>query len=316
MAKAFASRGDMAAKKVTFEKIGEGAYSYSAEGDPTSGVIVGDDAVMVIDTRSTPVAAQDLIKRVRRVTRKPIKYVVLTHYHAVRVLGASAYKADHIVCSEMTLDLIKERGKQDYKSEVERFPRLFESVESVPGLTWPTMTFKERMTIWLGKVEVRLMHLGKGHTKGDIVAWMPKQKILFSGDLVENGATPYAGDAYITEWPDTLKAVRALKPRRLVPGRGDALKTPAQCEKAIAGTEDFLRSLRRNVERGVKARKDLKGTYDSTVKNLRRKFGDWAIFEHCMPFDITRCYDEVTGTYDPRIWTAKRDIEMWKALQD
>ena len=173
MAKAFASRGDMAAKKVTFEKIGEGAYSYSAEGDPTSGVIIGDDAVMVIDTRSTPVAAQDLIKRVRRVTKKPIKYVVLTHYHAVRVLGASAYKADHIVCSEMTLDLIKERGKQDYKSEVERFPRLFESVESVPGLTWPTMTFKERMTIWLGKVEVQLMHLGKGHTKGDIVAWMP-----------------------------------------------------------------------------------------------------------------------------------------------
>ncbi|MEQ9643808.1 MAG: MBL fold metallo-hydrolase [Alphaproteobacteria bacterium] len=316
MAKAFASQGDMAEKKVSFDKLADCAYSYSAEGDPTSGVIIGDDAVMVIDTRSTPLAAQDLIDRVRKVTKKPIKYVVLTHYHAVRVMGAAAYNADYVICSDMTHDLIKERGKQDFKSEVQRFPRLFEGVETVPGLTWPNMTFASEMTIFLGKLEVRLMHLGKAHTKGDIVVWLPRQRILFSGDLVENGATPYAGDAYLKEWPDTLQAARDLKPRMLVPGRGPACKTPAACEKAIAGTQEFVQALYRNVERGVKRKQDLKTVFDNTARQLRKKYADWAIFEHCLPFDITRCYDEVSGIYDPRIWTAKRDIEMWKTLQD
>jgi len=133
MARAFASTADVGPKRIVFEKLTPNAHVYSAEGDPTSGVVIGDDSVMVIDARATPAAAQDLIRRVRRVTRKPIQYVVLTHYHAVRVLGASAYGADHIIASEATRALIRERGAQDYKSEVGRFPRLFQGVETVPG---------------------------------------------------------------------------------------------------------------------------------------------------------------------------------------
>jgi glyoxylase-like metal-dependent hydrolase (beta-lactamase superfamily II) len=167
--------------------------------------VIGDDAVMVIDTQATPVMAQDVIRRIREVTDKPIKYVVLSHYHAVRVLGASAYQPEHIIASEDTLDLIKERGEQDKASEIGRFPRLFRNVESVPpGLTWPTLTFTGKMTLWLGKLEVQMLQLGRGHTKGDTVVWLPAERILFSGDLVEFDATPYAGDAYFTDWPQTL----------------------------------------------------------------------------------------------------------------
>ncbi|MCW5749686.1 MAG: MBL fold metallo-hydrolase [Alphaproteobacteria bacterium] len=315
MAKAFASTADLAEKKVRFERLSDNAYSYSAEGDPTSGVIIGDDAVMVIDTRSTPVAAQDLIRRVRAITDKPFKYVVLTHYHAVRVLGASAYGAEHIIASEGTLELIRERGRQDYKSEVGRFPRLFEGVESVPGLTWPTLVFKERMSLWLGSLEVQFLHLGRGHTKGDIVVWLPSQRILFSGDLVENGATPYTGDAYLREWPETLERLKALRPRMLVPGRGDACKSPAAAAKAIAGTQDFLRSLVAEVRKGVRRKEDLRQIFRRAHGALEPRFGRWAIFEHCMPFDVTRCHDELIGHDDPRIWTARRDREMWRALQ-
>jgi glyoxylase-like metal-dependent hydrolase (beta-lactamase superfamily II) len=135
--KKFASQADMSVKKVTFEQLSEHAYAYTAEGDPNTGVIVGDDAVLVADTQATPVMAQDVIRRIREVTDKPIKYVLLTHYHAVRVLGASAYHADQIISSQDTYDLIAERGEADMKSEIERFPRLFDAVESVPGLTWP-----------------------------------------------------------------------------------------------------------------------------------------------------------------------------------
>ncbi|HEY5322644.1 MAG TPA: MBL fold metallo-hydrolase, partial [Caldimonas sp.] len=203
MSKAFASQADLAEKKVSFTKLSDNAYAYTAEGDPNSGVVIGDDAVMVLDTQATPVMAADVIRRIREVTDKPIKYVVLSHYHAVRVLGASAYGASEIIASEDTRDLIVERGAADMKSEIERFPRLFQSVETIPGLTWPTLTFKGEMTVWLGKIEVRLMQLGRGHTKGDTVAWLPQQKILFSGDLVEYGATVYAGDAYFSDWPAT-----------------------------------------------------------------------------------------------------------------
>ncbi|HWI82954.1 MBL fold metallo-hydrolase [Ramlibacter sp.] len=315
-AKAFASQADLEEKKVSFVQLSANAYAYTAEGDPNTGVIVGDDAVMVIDTQATPVMAQDVVRRIREVTDKPIKYVVLSHYHAVRVLGAAGYQPQHIIASRDTYDLIVERGEQDKASEIGRFPRLFRAVESVPpGLTWPTITFEGRMSIWLGRLEVQLIQLGRGHTKGDTVAWLPQQGILFSGDLVEFDATPYAGDAYFRDWPQTLDNIAALQPAALVPGRGAALTTPEQVQQGLAGTRAFITDVRECVQAGVQAGKDLNAVYKDTYARLKPKYAGWVIFDHCMPFDVTRCYDEMTGHADPRIWTAERDVEMWKTLE-
>jgi glyoxylase-like metal-dependent hydrolase (beta-lactamase superfamily II) len=313
--KKFASQADLAEKKVTFERLSEHAYAYTAEGDPNTGIVIGDDAVLVADTQATPVMAQDVIRRIREVTGKPIKYVLLTHYHAVRVLGASAYGAQEIIASQDTYDLIVERGEQDMKSEIERFPRLFNAVESVPGLTWPTLTFKGEMTLWLGKLEVKIMQLGRGHTKGDTVLWLPEDKVMLSGDLVEYGATPYCGDAYYQDWPATLDALAAFNPEKLVPGRGAALKTPQQVADGIAGTRAFVSELFNQVKLGAAAGKDLNEIYKLTYAALKPKFGDWVIFDHCMPFDVTRAFDEATQYRDPRIWTAQRDKEMWETLE-
>jgi len=314
--KTFASQADLEAKKVSFTRLSDNAYAYTAEGDPNTGVIVGDDAVMVVDTQATPVMAQDVIRHIRGVTDKPIKYVVLSHYHAVRVLGASGYAPEHIIASRDTYDLIVERGEQDKASEIGRFPRLFQAVESVPpGMTWPTITFTGAMSIWLGKLEVQLIQLGRGHTKGDTVVWLPEQKILFSGDLVEFDATPYAGDAYFSDWPQTLDNIAAMRPRALVPGRGAALTNPEQVAEGLAGTRAFISELYASVRAGVAQRKDLNAVYKETMTTLRPKYGHWVIFDHCLPFDVTRAYDEATQYRDPRIWTAERDIEMWKALE-
>ena len=314
--KTFASAADLEVKQVSFDKLSEHAYAYTAEGDPNTGIIIGDDAVMVIDTQATPVMAQDVIRRIREVTDKPIKYVLLSHYHAVRVLGASAYGAEHIIASEDTRDLIVERGQFDKDSEIGRFPRLFQNVESVPdGLTWPTMTFHKKMTLWLGKLEVQILQLGRGHTKGDTVAWLPAEKILFSGDLVEFGATPYAGDAYFKDWPQTLDNLAALKPEKLVPGRGAALQNPAQVQEGLAGTRAFISDLYESVKASAAKGEDLRKVYEATFAKLQPKYGNWVIFNHCMPFDVTRAYDEATQYPDPRIWTAERDIQMWKSLE-
>ena len=315
MAKAFASQADLTVKKETFEKLADGVYCLTAEGDPNTGIIVGDDGVMIIDARATPVMAQTVIEFVRGVTDKPIKYVFLTHYHAVRVMGASAYNADYVIASRPTLEMIEERGAQDFKSEVQRFPRLFDAVESVPGLTWPNLVFDREMTLWMGKREVRMMHPGRGHTRGDAVVWLPKEKVLFSGDLVEADATPYCGDAQLKDWPETLEKLKELKPSKLVPGRGPALKTPKACRQAIEETQGFVTALYKAARKGVKKGRDLREIYREVHDKMKKPYGHWAIFDHCLPFNVTRAVDEASGLDHPRIWTAKRDLDMWKALE-
>jgi glyoxylase-like metal-dependent hydrolase (beta-lactamase superfamily II) len=312
----FASIHDLADKTITFGEIGKGIYAFTAEGDPNTGVIVGDEGVMIIDAQATPVMAQAVIERVRSVTDKPITHVLLSHYHAVRVLGASAYKdAKMIIASKGTRDLITERGKQDMASEIGRFPRLFRGQETIPGLTWPTITFEGELTVWLGKREVRISHPGRGHTAGDTIAFVPDADVLFSGDLVEYKSACYCGDAHFTDWPKTLKKLRQFNAKALVPGRGDALVGRAKVDAAMDGTADFLNALYGAVKKSVRRGDDLKAAFASVRKAMDKPFGDYAIYEHCLPFNVSRAFDEASGIAHPRIWTDKRDIEMWKALQ-
>jgi len=315
MANAFASQADLADKRVTFAQLSESAYGYTAEGDPNSGIVVGDDGVLVIDTQATPAMAKDVLRHIRTVTDKPVKYVVLSHYHAVRVLGASAYGAREIIASRATREMIRERGKEDMDSEIGRFPRLFRDVESIPGLTWPTMTFDRELTVWMGELEARIIRVGAGHTRGDSIVWLPSEKVLFSGDLVEYNAGIYAGDAHLQEWPNTLEKLRALGPEKLVPGRGPALATPADSVKAIEFTQSFVRGLYECAKEGVAAGRNLKQVYQDARKRLDPTYGAYPIYEHCMPFDVSRAFDEASGIAIPRVWTAERDVEMWRSLE-
>jgi len=318
MNKQFASVADLEEKPTTFTQLSAHTWAYTAEGDPNTGVIISDDAVLICDTLATPVMARRLIAEIRKVTAKPIKYVVLSHYHAVRVLGASAYfdeGCEQVIASQGTLELIRERGAQDMQSEYERFPRLFQAFDSIPGLTWPTLVFQDRLTLFMGGLEVQIMHLGPGHTKGDTVVWLPAEKVLFSGDLVEAEAACYTGDAQLAEWPATLDALAALGAEKLVPGRGPALDSPARVAAGLAYTRDFVSTLYRSAQEAVAQGLDLKAAMAHTRKMMDPKFGQVFIYEHCLPFDVTRAVDEASGIKHPRIWTAERDKEMWHALQ-
>lgn len=315
MAKGFASTADTSDKKISFDEIGKGLYAFTAEGDPNSGIIVGDDGVMVVDAQATPVMALEVIERVRKVTDKPIKYLLLTHYHAVRVLGASAYTNAEIIASDAARDMIAERGQQDMDSEIGRFPRLFRAVESIPGLTWPTITFPQQMSVWLGSREVRIMHIGRGHTAGDVIAYVPDSNVVFSGDLVEYHSACYCGDAHFTDWPATLDRLAAFKANALVPGRGAALATPDKVQAGIDGTRDFLSTLYGSAKDSVAKGLTLKEAFAAARQVMDPKFSDYAIYEHCLPFNVSRAYDEAKGIAWPVIWTAERDREMWSALQ-
>ncbi|MCY1521267.1 Class B beta-lactamase [compost metagenome] len=232
-------------------------------------------------------------------------------------MGASAFDEVHeIIASHGTLDWIRTRGQADFESEVGRFPRLFAGVEEIPGLTFPTTVFEREMTLPLGGGrELRLMALGRGHSSGDTVAWLPDSGVLFAGDVVENHCGVYAGDAYIGDWAGTLDAVRALQPRVLVPGRGAVLQGQAACAEAIGLTKDFLSTLLDSVRAGIAAGETLRGCFARAEAAMTPRFGGWPVFQHVLPFDVSRAYDELRGVEHPVVWTAERDRELWQVLR-
>ncbi len=315
MNKAFASQGDTDEKETSFSQIGRGLWAFTAQGDPNSGVIIGDDSVMIIEAQATPKIAKKVIKHVRRVTDKPISHLVLTHYHAVRVLGASAYKASQVIMSETARAMVVERGKEDWESEFQRFPRLFDGHEDIPGLTWPTTTFRNTMTIYLGQRRVDIQHLGRAHTAGDAVVYVPDENVIFSGDIVEYRSACYCGDGHFVDWTETLRKIAQFGADAIMPGRGDALLGQEMVSTAINSTRDFVASTYQPVAQVANRGGDLKEAFAACRAACDSKFSDYAIYEHCLPFNVSRAFDEARGIDAPRIWTAQRDLEMWEALQ-
>lgn len=315
MAKAFASQGDLAEKTTSFTEIGEGLYAFTAQGDPNSGVIIGDESVMVVEAQATPRLAQKVIDCVRTVTDKPISHVVLTHYHAVRVLGASAFNASQVIMSETARNMVVERGQEDWDSEFQRFPRLFQGHESIPGLTWPTTTFNGKISVFLGKRRVDILQVGRAHTAGDAVIHVPDQNVMFTGDIVEAHSACYCGDGHFADWGNTLEAIRAYDLAAIAPGRGDAVVGRDDVNAALDRTKDFVDSTYRPVARIAARGGSLREAWDAVRAECDPKFKDYAIYEHCLPFNVARAYDEARGIEHPRIWTAERDLQMWAELQ-
>ena len=200
-------------------------------------------------------------------------------------------------------------------SEVSRFPRLFRTAETTSGLTWPTMTFPDQISVWLGRREVRIVHIGRGHTAGDVIAIVPDAGVVFAGDLVEYNAACYCGDAHFTDWPATLDHLAEMQANALVPGRGAALTTPEMVKDGIEVTSDFISTLYGSVQESVAKGRSLKDAFDFARLTMDPKFKSFAIYEHCLPFNVARAYDEARGIEWPVIWTAERDREMWAALQ-
>lgn len=319
MAKPFASTGDTAPKTERLEIVAPGVFALTAEGDPNVGAIEGEDFIVCIEARATPAAARDWLRQLRQHTSKPVRHLVLTHYHAVRVLGASAFEAEEIIASDVTEELIKERGKEDWDSEFGRMPRLFKQPEEIPGLTMPTRTFKVQHFIDLGgdfgKLELRFC--GRGHTAGDIVVWHEKTKTLFAGDLVEAQAALYTGDAFHMDWASaTLDRVKAFGALNLIGGRGAVAQSSDAVNAAIEQTREFLNGMIENVGHAHRSGGTLKQAFEATHAALAPKFGHWPIFEHCLPFNVQRLWDEFDGIDWPRIWTMERDREVWAQLQD
>jgi glyoxylase-like metal-dependent hydrolase (beta-lactamase superfamily II) len=171
------------------------------------------------------------------------------------------------------------------------------------------------MTVYLGKRKVEIKQIGRAHTAGDSVIWVPDSRTMFTGDIVEYHSACYCGDGHFEEWGATLDAVKAYDPQSIAPGRGDALVGREMVDAALANTRDFVDSTYNAVKPIAAKGGSLKDAWEAVRDACDPKFKDYAIYEHCLPFNVARAYDEARGIVHPRIWTAERDLEMWEQLQ-
>jgi glyoxylase-like metal-dependent hydrolase (beta-lactamase superfamily II) len=297
-------------------QLAPNCYGFMSEHDPNCGFVVGEESVLVVDTRATPALARDLLAGIRSVTDLPVRFVFLSHYHAVRALGASVFADALVISTRGTQEWIRERGQADFESERDRFPRLFRDVDEIPGLTHPVLAFDGTLHLDLGGLEVQLLGFGRAHTQGDAACWVPSRGALYAGDLAENRCGVYAGDAYIRDWVQTLARLRPVPAETMVAGRGPVVRGRAAVLDAIDSTASFLSTLHRSVADALAGGADLAGCFAAAERAMRPEFSDWPLFNHVLPFDVARMHEELSGTEHPTIWTAERDKALWRTLRE
>ena len=259
----------LAAAEQLFElkPVAEGVYAAiakpAAKVNCNGAVIVLDDGVMVIDTYSKPSAARALLEQIKTVTAKPVKYVVDTHFHWDHYYGNEVFLGAwpagvEIISSEATRDNIEQRGIPRVKREILEVPKEIETLKAglakatdakqkaeiqenlrqteaylaelqAMRVTLPTLTFDRSLILYQKSRPVQLLWLGKGHTDGDVVVYLPKEKVIVTGDAL-HGWTPYMGDSYPYDWIRMLEAAEKLDFDYVIGGHGDVMRGKAQFE--------------------------------------------------------------------------------------
>ncbi|GAB2187495.1 MBL fold metallo-hydrolase [Roseibium sp. LAB1] len=297
-----------------FEELGRGCYAYSADGCSNTGVVIGEKGVLIVDGQATPALAEKVLQKVRELTDKPIKQVVLTHFHADNTLGAQAFEPGEMIASDLTKRMMEMRGVEEIRVARERDTALFAGLPGNAGVSTPSMTIASSMSIDLGGLDVRLMHLGRAHTMGDLVVWVPQSGVIFAGDLVQKAAVPYCGDAHLADWPRALDRITAFRPTALMPGRGKSAVGAQAVATAVETTRDFVVTLRDAAAACVEQSLGLKDTFQAVREALAGRFGSKADFEFHLPIGVARAYDEALGLDQPQVWTRERISDLYDAL--
>ena len=268
-----------------FTEVVEGVYcAQGTENLPVwcnATIIVNESEVIVVDSHIIPVAATALLEELREITQKPVRYLINSHYHFDHVLGNQSYPDDvDIIGHEFTRDAIVSGASMSgraYDLYIGGIPSQIKSIlkqletASDPGkrvelerlLTYgenlltgirtvkpkaPNIVFRQKLTLYKGDRKIRLLFLGRGHTGGDIVVHLPREGLLITGDLIYESLS-YMGNAYFTEWVETLERLKSLEFDWIVPGHG----APFQDRNRIDYFQSYLRDFWERVKKLYKA---------------------------------------------------------------
>ena len=291
-------------------ELASGIYGYISRIEPNCGFATTGEGALVVDARATPLLARTMLADLRSVSEEAVRWLVLTHHRAPRVMGAAAFRGAVVIASRATAQWIAARGARELESQVARCPQLFPGRDEISGLARPELAFDDRVELRLGTRVFELQRLGRGHTAGGTVCLAPDCRVAFAGELVENGCAPYAGDANVGAWIHALERLRALPIDVLVPARGAVLDGRSAVLGAIDGTRDFLMLLRDSVHDAMAGGADLRGCFDAARRTMQSRFGARPLFDDVLPFDVARMREELFGREDPAEWTPARDADL------
>ena len=280
------ARGAVAQELFDLQKVSDGVYAAIAKPrtpiNCNAAVIVYDEGVLVVDTHSRPSSAQALIAQIKSITDKPVRYAVNSHFHWDHAQGNRAYpvafpKQVAIVASEATRENLRQLGMQRVKDQIESGPRLIDDLKKRLAaekdtavqarlrdevrqqedylaeiksleLTLPDLTFDKSLILHRPDRDIVLLSLGRGHTSGDVVAFLPRQRVVATGDLL-HGWMPFMGDSYPPEWVATLDALDKLEFDHIIGGHG-SVKPKAHLRFFRNYVADLIAEVRRARARG------------------------------------------------------------------
>ena len=230
-----------------FEEVMEGVYQARGTGNVAVGsnaaVIINDDDVLLVDSHISPAAASALLDELREITDKPVRYVVNTHFHFDHAHGNQIYPGEvEVIGHEFTREMLASgesvgRTYQGFQEMMSAQPGYAEGQQGLVP-TPPTTTLSERMTLHRGGREIRLLFFGRGHTGGDIVVHLPRERALITGDLLLPGV-PFMGDGFPMDWVETLEELKGLPVDVVIPGHG----SPFSDLGRIDALQSYLRDL-------------------------------------------------------------------------
>jgi cyclase len=280
--------GAAAARMFDIKRVGPGIFGAIAKPTAmlncNAAVIVNRDHVLVVDTHSNPSAAKALIRQIKdEVTALPVRYVVDSHLHGDHAMGNEAYPdvfgaGVEVISSAKTREWLEKLGVPRMQQTLDALPKQIADLRArreashdeaaraqlaaqVEGLeayvkemtparvTLPTMTFDHRLVIHRGGREVHLLFLGRAHTAGDVIAHIPSERVVATGDLM-HGLLPYMGDGFPDEWPATLRALEGLDFDRVIPGHGSIQEGKGVLAQFRGYVEEITEKVARGVERG------------------------------------------------------------------
>ena len=273
-------------KTYKFEKIADGIYYASGGVGSNNVVVVNDDDVLIVDTGTTPQAARNFLADIKTLTNKPVRYVVNTHFHydhvdgnqifgpevqiiahdfvrtaisTFDVLHREPYNTSQLVNVPAQIDRLKQQvaaesdtaKKANLSGQLKSAEEAFAQLKELKA-TPPTMTYSSKLVLNRGGREIDLLFLGRGHTGGDTVVFLPKEKIGATGDLMESRLA-YMGDAYFDEWVTTLDALKRLDADIVLPGHGIPFRDKGLITAYQAYLTDFIQQANQLKAQGVSA---------------------------------------------------------------
>jgi glyoxylase-like metal-dependent hydrolase (beta-lactamase superfamily II) len=265
-------------------------YARLHDGLTNAGIIVGDAGVLVIDSLRVPSFARDLIQDVRHITEKPVQYVIDTHAHWDHSWGNEEFPEATIIghqnCYREMLDV--EWNKQ-WREKVISDGLAWSEEARLVNITPPSLTFETSMRLYFGGRELELMYLGKAHTSGDIFIHLPAEKLIFTGDVIQDRRVPYLGDSYPAEWPDTDDRLVALSVEHFVSGHG-----PIGNHHGIVESRDFIHDLVGKTRASIQEGRSKSDTSATVVNALSDRYADWVGFES-LDEKVQEVYQKLKG---------------------